>query len=202
MLHFFLEGGPMMFPLLLCSIAALYVIFWKAWALLRCGLVSPVYYERIQNLLLTQGRDKTIQDLRAGHAPGDVLVATVLSTIELPREEVQEHVQAAQHQVMVDLEKGLGFLHSLISIAPMIGLLGTVLGLMDIFRSIAGAATGDVTGMYAGISVALINTVSGLAVAIPCAFFYQFFSQRVDQLTAKISTQLMALLAFCRQHAR
>jgi biopolymer transport protein ExbB len=202
MVDFIVKAGPMMIPLILCSVWALYVVIWKSVSLLFHPLRSIGFYERVQNMLLTQGRERTIEDFGQSKRAEERLIAVVLGSQGLAREQAQDEIQVAQHQVVVDLEKGLGTLHSLVSIAPMIGLLGTVLGLMDIFKGISSAVTGDVTMMYSGISVALINTVSGLAIAIPCAFFYQFFSQRVDILSATISSRLVSLLAFCRQHSK
>lgn len=201
-LDFISQGGPMMIPLLACSIWAVYIILWKSISLLRHPLRNPVYYERIQNVVLTQGREAALQSLQLSRSLSDQLTSAVISASEMTREDAHDSLQAAQEQVAVELERGLSVLHSMISIAPMIGLLGTVLGLMDIFKGISAAVSGDITVMYAGISVALINTVFGLAVAIPCAFFYQFFSQRVDLASSKISLHLVSLLQFCRQRGR
>ena len=200
-LDLLIQGGPMMIPLLACSVWAVYVILWKAISLFRYPLRSPIYLERVQNVILTQGREAAVQELGSGSA-SDQLVSAVILASEMSRDDAHDTIQAAQERVSVELERGLSVLHAMISIAPMIGLLGTVLGLMDIFKGISAAVTGDVTAMYAGISVALINTVFGLAVAIPCAFFYQFFSQRVDMISAKISLSLVSFLQFCRQRGR
>ncbi len=202
MLTLFYQGGPMMIPLLLCSVFVVYLILWKLISLWVYPLKHITYFERIQNLLLTQGRESTIQNLRASHKPQDRLVSAILGSIDLPRDEAQDHIRTATREVELQLDRGVQTLQSMVSIAPMIGLLGTVLGLMAIFKGIAQVSTGDMTQLYSGISIALINTVFGLGIAIVSGIAYQLFSQRVESAIAKVDANLMALLAFCRQNGK
>jgi biopolymer transport protein ExbB len=202
MLTLFYQGGAMMIPLLLCSTFVGYLIIWKLISLWIYPLKHITYFERVQNLLLTQGRELTIQTLRASRKTQDRLVSAVLASIDLPRDEAQDHIRTASREVEVQLDRGVQALHSMVSIAPMVGLLGTVLGLMEIFRGIAHVASGDMTQLYSGISIALINTVFGLGIAIVSGVFYQLFSQSVESAIAKVDANLMALLAFCRQNGK
>jgi biopolymer transport protein ExbB len=198
MLQVFLQGGIMMYPLLLCSIWALTIIIWKWLSLRNHTLIDETFMQKIYHSLKTNGMDATLAEVESAQTISSKLIATVIKSTKFPREEGLDRLKAALNRIAMSLEKHMNILHSLITIAPMIGLLGTVLGLMEIFKGIASAVTGDPSTMYAGISVALINTVMGLAIAIPCAFFYQYFSQRIDAVLTDIEDNMMALLDFCR----
>ncbi len=198
MLQLFIQGGVMMYPLLLCSVWALAIIIWKFLSLRSHALLDDRFIEKIKQTLSSKGMEQTLQEVQSANTMSGKLIATVITSTKFPREEAMDRLRAAQHRIAMVLEKNMNILHSMITIAPMIGLLGTVLGLMEIFRGIASAVTGDPSVMYAGISIALINTVTGLAVAIPCAFFYQYFSQRIDTVVTDIEDNMMELLDFCR----
>ncbi len=201
-LTLFLEGGPMMIPLALCSIWALYIVIWKTLTLWKLPMSKALFWEKLQNQLLNYGKDRVLTDLSDQNDVSSMLAKSILSASDYSEQEAKEQLHATLNQISVRLEKGLHILQGLISIAPMIGLLGTVLGLMTIFKGLSAAMSGDVSGMYAGISVALINTVSGLAIAIPAAFFYQHFSNKLTILMADIEAQSVAFLNFCRNQLK
>lgn len=180
------QGGPVMVPLALCSIFALAVVLDRFWALRRKRVLPG-------ELLAAARR------FRAGDDPGSVLapcdsrpgpLASVLSALleEPPRERelAVERVQTAGRRAVRELERGLVALEIIAAISPLLGLLGTVLGMFNTFQVIAEQGLGDPGALSGGISQALITTIFGLGIAIPTAVAQSYFSHRVDDLVLEI----------------
>lgn len=180
------HGGPVMVPLALCSIFALAVVLDRVWALRRKRVLPA-------ELLSAAHR------FRAGDDPGSVLapcdrrpgpLASVLCAVleEPPRERelAVERVQTAGRRAVRELERGLVALEIIAAISPLLGLLGTVLGMFSTFQVIAEQGLGDPGALSGGISEALITTIFGLGIAIPTAVAQSYFSHRVDDLVLEI----------------
>ncbi len=202
MFHLFLKGGIMMYPLLACSLWAVYMIIQKILLLKYNPILTPSLLEKVQNKVLASGKAQTIQELQVSNDVGVQFIANVIAASSLPLEEVQDRMGILAGPVILKMESNMNMLSALITVAPMIGLLGTVLGLIDIFRGLAMAAAGDPTVMYSGISIALVNTVTGLLVAIPCAFFFQYLSHKLEVAIADMEVQINGFLDFCQAQKR
>jgi biopolymer transport protein ExbB len=151
MINYFLKGGPLMWPILLCSLVALGLTIERTWAFRRFRVFD-------------EGR--SILEEAASGASG------------LPRDELEARLSAAGSRALRTLSRGLDILALVGRIAPMIGLLGTVLGLTDTFRVVSTATGGTDPSMLAGgIWEALITTVGGLFVAIPALIAHHFLDR-------------------------
>lgn len=180
MLDLFFKGGPVMILLLICSIVGCAIIIQKILFLKKYHLnVTPVL-ESLKNSLMTIGIDETLRNLRHNRGILPRVLLCSIKLFNLPSEDIQEGLKEATYQEIPKLERNMNFLSSIITVAPILGLLGTVLGLMDIFNVISGGGLGDTAALSSGIAEALITTVTGLFISIPFIFCYQYLHHRID----------------------
>jgi len=182
MLELIQAGGWLMFPIILCSIIAMTICFERAW-MLRPSKVAPK--ELLPQLWqkTKQGRvDPTvIKELRTSSPLGHLLAAG-LTQMTVSREAMRESMQETAAVVIHDLEKYLSTLGTIAAIAPLLGLLGTVIGMIKVFSQIMLHGTGNAALLAGGISQALITTATGLAVAIPALVAHRYFLRRIESI--------------------
>lgn len=182
LLDYFVRGGSWMWVLLACSVIALAVIIFKTVNLWLAGRDADSLVEEIVSLV-EAGRH---EEARRRCENSSAAVATVLSAAIGATEDVtetpQEAAQAAGASEVAALESGLPVLATIANVAPLIGFLGTVSGMIRAFTAIAEAGLGEPGVVAAGIGEALITTASGLIVAIPCFIAYSVFVARVNNL--------------------
>lgn len=189
------SGGWMMLPIILSSIAAAGIIIERLWTL-RASRITPPYllgqvWQWIQDKKLDSEK---LKELRADSPLGEILAAG-LANSKHGREIMKECIEEAAARVIHELERYLSALGSIAAMAPLLGLLGTVLGMIDIFGSFNSSGTTANAGVLAGgISKALICTASGLIVAIPAIFFHRFLQGRVDELVVGMEQQAIRLV--------
>lgn len=194
MLEIISSGGWVMLPISLCSIISLAIIGERIW-FLRFSKVAPknLAYQiatlHRQNAL----NEETIDKLRFSSPLGRIL-ATAVTNRHYQRDLMKESVEETARQVSLDLERFLNTLGTIAAITPLLGLLGTVLGMIKVFNVITSVGVGDATLLAGGISEALITTAAGLTVAIPTLMFYRFFRQKVDELLIYMEEQAIYLL--------
>lgn len=187
-------GGWVMVPLILCSIAALAIIGERLWTLQKKLVIPPALLDQAQQWLEHQLPDRDqLQVLRDSSPMGRVLVAG-LTNRQHTREIIKESVEDAGRHVVPDLERYLNTLGTIAAISPFLGLLGTVLGMIQMFAGIGSHGLGDPSIVASGISQALIATASGLAVAIPSLMFYRYFRARVDGLLVEMEQEALKLI--------
>ncbi|MBT7333588.1 MAG: MotA/TolQ/ExbB proton channel family protein, partial [Gammaproteobacteria bacterium] len=136
-------------------------------------------------------------------SPLGYVLAAGISNVKRGRELMKEAMEEATHKVSQDLERYLTALGIIASIAPLLGLLGTVIGMIDVFDNLMRQGAGNANLLAGGISTALVTTASGLSVAIPALMFHRFFLRRVDELVVEIeyeSSQLLDLVQGHRLH--
>ena len=184
--EFLEQGGWPMIPLGLCSVAALTVIFERLFALRR-GRNIPRTVISVMDLY--QGESSiqgAIQACRHSNSP----LARVIEELILARKHDYVHIMEALNAIgrreVERLERGLLVLEVVAGISPLIGLLGTVLGMVTVFDAISAGGLGDAQVLSAGISEALVTTITGLIVGIPALAFHSFFSKRVDSIAIEI----------------
>ena len=194
MLDLLQAGGWLMAPILLCSIAAMAIVLERLWALRRSaimpeGLVTEIW--RLQN----QGRldDERIRAIREGSALGRMLAAGLVNRFHA-REVMKEAIQDTGRHVVSRMERYLDALGTIASVTPLLGLLGTVVGMIDVFSVIMDAGVGDPAMLAGGISEALITTAAGLSVAIPTLMFHRYLLSRVDKLVIGMEEQALRLI--------
>lgn len=198
MITWFANGGPVMFLLALCSLVAVYISVYK-WLFLKVHYISSEQaLMSIKDQLMIVGKSETFKQLRSKR---NILLRVAASAIKLsdtPRSELQEGIKEIIYPEIPKLEKYLPVLSSIIAVAPILGLMGTVLGLMDIFSVISGGGIGDPQALSGGIAKALITTVSGLGITVPLIFVYQYLSHRVYTFTLQLEHMIYEVVTFCQ----
>jgi biopolymer transport protein ExbB len=188
------SGGIMMIPLILSSVIALAIIIERFWSLRLHKIVPAADIERARKLAgMSKLADVQVDELRNSSLMGRVL-ATGLESRELPRHIMKENVEEAGRHAVHELERYLPALGTVVTIAPMMGLLGTVLGMINVFSSINVAGVGDPQQMAGGISEALITTVAGLLIAIITLVFERYFKSKVDGYVATMEREALRLI--------
>ena len=185
-------GWPI-WPLLLASIIALAIIGERAWSL-RSSIVTPkdLLNQTVQELKQQGITPQLVARLSAGSPLGQVLAAGVKNAKNTPQV-MKEALDDAGRAVAHELERFLTTLGTIASISPLLGLLGTVIGMIEIFGSQAPSGSNPIVLAH-GISVALYNTAMGLVVAIPSMIFYRHFRSRVDSLIVEMESQAVRLV--------
>lgn len=194
MFEIIVAGGWLMVPIILCSIAALAIIGERFWSLRQDkvtpkNLVAQVWSWR-KNNQLTQER---VLALRNSSPLGRILAAGLLNMAH-SREVMKESLEETGRQVVLELERYLNTLGTIASISPLLGLLGTVLGMIKVFTAITTQGVGNPGVLAGGISEALITTAAGLTVAIPSLMFYRYFRGKVDALVLKMEEEALKLV--------
>lgn len=185
-------GWPI-WPLIIASIIALAIVFERFYTLRRNLIVPPQLLEQTLETLRRQGASPEIQRVLAENSPMGRIFAAGLKNLSSSREVMKESLEEAGRAVAHDLERYLTSLGTIAAVAPLLGLLGTVVGMVEIFGS--QSPTGSNPAMLAhGISVALYNTAFGLIVAIPSLIFHRFFRGKVEALLVEMEQQAIKLV--------
>ena len=185
-------GWPI-WPLIIASIVALAIIFERFYTLRREQIVPPKLLEETLGNLRKQGMSAEFVRELGESSPLGRIFATGLRNVNSSREVMKESLEEAGRAVAHDLERYLNALGTIATIAPLLGLLGTVIGMVEIFAS--QSPSGSNPAMLAhGISVALYNTAFGLIVAIPSMVFYRYFRARVDALLVEMEQEAIKLV--------
>ena len=194
MLELFRAGGFLMWPLLLCSIISLAIIAERFWSLQTKRIISTNLVARVWEWNNT-GRMNAqhIQELRKDSPLGKILAAGLVNR-EHDREVMKESIEEVGRHVAHDLERFLNTLGTIASITPLLGLLGTVIGMIKVFAVITAQGVGDPGVLAEGISEALITTAAGLTVAIPSLMFYRYFRGRVDELVVTMEQEALKMV--------
>jgi biopolymer transport protein ExbB len=187
-------GGWMMLPIILCSIAAATIIVERLWTLRASRIAPPQTLAQVWQWIQSKklGNDK-LKQLRASSPLGEILAAG-LANSRHGREIMKECIEEAASRVVHELERYLNALGTIAGIAPLLGLLGTVLGMIDIFGAFMGSNMSNASQLAGGISKALITTAAGLFVGIPALFFHRFLSRRVDELVVGMEQEAIKLV--------
>jgi len=193
-LELIISGGWVMIPILICSVIALTIIGERFWALRTARVAPKNLAVQIHNLYKQNSLNRdTLEKLRHNSPLGRIL-ATGLKNVNYDRDVMKESVEEAGRQVALELERYLNTLGTIASITPLLGLLGTVIGMIKVFTVITSAGVGNPTILAEGISEALLTTAVGLTVAIPSLMFYRYFRGRVDELLLIMEDQAIYLI--------
>jgi len=188
------SGGWLMVPILLCSVIAAAICVERVWTLQRSRIVPEQLLAQVWTAL--RGRDMgpdKLAELRASSPLGAVLAAGVANS-RRGREVMKEAMEEAAAQVTHDLERYLTSLGVNASISPLLGLLGTVFGMIQVFTALMLEGSGNPGVLAGGISQALITTAAGLTVAIPAIVCHRFFQRRVDELVITMEQEALKLV--------
>ncbi|MFT6624274.1 MAG: biopolymer transport protein ExbB [Cycloclasticus sp.] len=194
MLDILMQGGWLMVPIIACSIISLAIIGERFWSLSSKKINPSQLVSSVWKLHKANQLDKSrVQSLSVSSPLGRVLAAGIMNQSH-GREIMKESVEEAGRQVVHELEKYLNTLGTIASITPLLGLLGTVIGMIKVFAAIMEFGVGDPSVLAGGISQALITTAAGLTVAIPTLMFYRYFRGRVDELVIKMEDEAVRML--------
>ena len=183
-----------MAPILLCSVAAMAIIAERFWALRKERICPRNLVDQIWQWAKAGQMDVLrISGLRGSSPLGRVLAAGLMNR-HYSREVMKESIEEAGRHVVLELERYLNMLGTIASIAPLLGLLGTVLGMIKVFTVISTVGVGNPTELAGGLSEALITTAAGLTVAIPSLMFYRYFQRRVDELVATMEQEALKMV--------
>jgi len=195
-------GWPIWF-ILLTSVVALAIIGERFWSL-RTSLVAPreLLPATIREYQARGVTPELLQRLQDGPLIGRIFAAA-LANEKSPREVIKDAVEDAGRAVGLELERFLNMLGTIATISTLMGLFGTIVGMIEIFGSTApGGGTGNPAQLAHGISVALYNTLFGIGVAIPAVIFYRHFRNRVDVLVVEMESQAIRLVEILRGERR
>lgn len=195
MLELLTAGGWLIWPIVLCSIVALAIIIDKFRHLSTNRIIPPGLYSEIETLVkekkLTNAHLNTLAEQSA---LGEVY-STAISNAHLAKSDLKITVEdAGRHQVHA-LEKYLSTLGSIAAVTPLLGLLGTVVGMIKVFAAITAVGIGQPQELAEGISQALITTAAGLTVAIPALLFYRYFKSRIEALAVDMEREVLRLFS-------
>ncbi len=187
-------GGWLMLPIIACSVVAMAIIIERLWSLRRQrvvpeNLVAQVWQAHSQGKL-TNAHIATVKE---GSPLGRMLAAGLFNRHH-SREVMKETIEEVGRQVVHELERYLNTLGTIASITPLLGLLGTVIGMIKVFAAIMTAGVGNPSVLAGGISEALITTAAGLSVAIPSLMFHRYFGGRVERLVVMMEEEALKMV--------
>jgi len=196
-------GGPVMWPIIVCSVGAAAIILERLWTLQEKRVIPRELTERVRKLIETRTlTDKHIEALEHNSPLGRVLAAGLASR-HRGREIMKEVIEDTGRHVVHELERFLNTLGSIAAVSPLLGLLGTVTGIINAFNAIMIEGVGDPRVLSGGIGEALITTAAGLIVAIPALMAYRYLRGRVDALVIEMEKEAIKLVqAFDRSGLR
>jgi biopolymer transport protein ExbB len=182
-------GGWLMLPILLCSVLAAAICVERFWTLAKAQVAPATLLAEVWSLLKNGQMDQQkLRELRAQSPLGQILGAGIINA-RRGRDIMKEAMQETADSVMHELERYLTPLGTIASISPLLGLLGTVVGMIKVFALLMAEGAGNPNLLAGGISQALVTTAAGLGVAIPALMFHRYFLRRVDDLVVTLEQE-------------
>lgn len=183
-----------MLPIIICSIAALAIIGERFWTLRKDKIVPADLVPQVWQWLKEGSlNSEKLEKLENHSALGRILAAGLINHKQ-SREIMKESIEESGRQVVLDLERFLNALGTIAAISPLLGLLGTVIGMIDVFAVITVQGANDTSQLAGGIWQALITTAAGLSVAIPTLIMYRYFRARVNELVLKMEEEALKMV--------
>lgn len=197
LLTLFADGGLMMYPLIICSLIALGVIIAKAWTLFVAHRDTVTVIERVEEAAMAGRIEDAAEIASETPGPAAAILLAGLKRIQnrtLNEGELEQAVSTTGTIELGFLERGLVILATIANVAPLMGFLGTVAGMILAFAAIETAGDVDPSLVAGGIKVALLTTAAGLAIAIPVNIGYNFFVTRIDKLIVDMEQSTQKIL--------
>jgi|TARA_B110000914_G_scaffold129445_1_gene113127 biopolymer transport protein ExbB len=187
-------GGWLMLPIMLCSIVAIAIVIERFWSLSASRITPKYVLAQVWTWLKNNQLDSSkLRELRMSSPLGQILAAGLLSS-KYGRAAMIESVEQAAAQVIHDMERYLNTLGTIAAITPLLGLLGTVVGMIRVFSEIMLQGTGNANALAGGISEALISTAAGLTVAIPTYMTHRHFTRKVESFVLTLEQESIKLV--------
>ena len=197
-LGFFAKGGLFMWPLLACSIVSVTIMILRGLALRRNKVMPPLIENEMERLTPGESAERLSRIVHHDSSSLARIARVALQYLRSPRSENVEAVQTRARHEMVRLEKGLIILEVIVGIAPLLGLIGAVSGLVHVFSQLGlSSGASDTRQIALGISEALNATVFGLSIAVPTLIGFTYFSRKVEVMSVEMETLVVELINKC-----
>ena len=188
------SGGWLMIPIILCSILSISIIAERFWSLRREKVLPNHLVANVWNAIKKNNLSRSdIDTLSKQSALGQILSVGLINRNE-SRERIKECIEERGREVVHDMERFLNTLGTIASISPLLGLLGTVIGMISVFAAITKHGVGDPAVLAGGISEAMITTAAGLSVAIISLVFYRYFRRKVDGIVVIMEREAIKMV--------
>jgi len=188
------SGGWLMLPIILCAIVAMGIILERFWTLQQKRVIPEDLTSKVWGWVKKDQLDqKQIQTLHQGSALGQILAAGLINR-DRDRLVLKDAIEDTGRHVVHELERYLETLGTVAAVTPLLGLLGTVIGMVQVFTAITTHGVGNPTVLAGGIAQALITTAAGLSVAIPSLIGYRYYRSRVDTLVVDMEKEAIKLV--------
>jgi biopolymer transport protein ExbB len=197
-----ISGGPVMIPLGILSMVALAIIIERLWMLRSRNFLQPATVQTLSGLLASNKFRGAVDYCRRHPGPFTGLVTALVENRQAPYDELKQILEDTGRLELMGLQRGLPALATIVAGAPLLGLLGTVIGMIKIFAVVATAGSGITEQLSSGISQALITTATGLVIAIPALFTHSYLESRAVGILSDIEAQILDFLHLVREHER
>ena len=188
------NGGWLMLPIIFCSIVAMAIVIERFWSLQRKKILPPELVPQLWRLAKEDKIDDvTLRRVKLSSPLGSILASGLLNKHH-GREMMKTSIEETGRQVVHELERFLNPLGTIASVTPLLGLLGTVVGMIKVFAAIMVHGVGDPGILAGGISEALLTTAAGLTVAIPSLIFHRYFERLVDEYVLNMEEEALKLV--------
>ncbi|MBM4356183.1 MAG: MotA/TolQ/ExbB proton channel family protein [Deltaproteobacteria bacterium] len=188
------KGGPLMVPILLCSVVALAIFLERLLALKADRIFPPRLAEMVLDLTRRGQIDAAVELSKQQHSPLSALVVAGLESRGAGRAGAKERIEEVGGVEVAALARYVGGLSTVATVSPLLGLLGTVTGMIKVFKSVASVQDPQIGQLAGGIWEALLTTVAGLAVAIPAYLAYRYLEGRIDKIAGRLEEYGLRLL--------
>ena len=202
MVDILISGGPVMIPLGILSMVAFAIIIERLWILRRGNFLQAATVQTLSGLLAGNKYRGAVDYCRRHPGPFADLVTALVENRQAPYEELKEILEDTGRLQLMGLQRGLPALATIVAGAPLLGLLGTVIGMIKIFAVVATAGSSINEQLSAGISQALITTATGLVIAIPALFIHSYLESRAIGILSDIEAQILDFLHLVREHEK
>lgn len=194
MYEMIVAGGWLMIPILLCSVGAVAIVAERFWSLQTRKIAPPNLVAQIWQWHKSGSIDDSHLEALTVSSPLGRVLAAGLANRHHPREIMKESIEDTGRQVAHELERYLNTLGTIASAAPLLGLLGTVFGMIQVFTAITMHGNNNPSYLAGGIAQALITTAAGLSVAIPALIFHRYFRGKIDALVLKMEEEALKMV--------
>ncbi len=203
MFEFLKAGGFLMLPILICSVIALAIVIERFITLKARNIIPENIISKAHKIAASgQAPDKKdIDSIRKSSLVGKVLAAGLESS-QLPRHIMKENLEETGRHVAHEMDKYMTALGTIASVTPLLGLLGTVVGMIEVFSVITKLGVGSPSDLAGGISTALITTAAGISVAVPSLIFHRYFKGRINDYVVRMEQEALKLVELASEKLR
>jgi len=197
----FIKGGPIMIPLAVLSVVGLAIILERLWTLRAARFLDSAQVAVVSQLLAAGEFRRAGEYCRERTGPFSTLVLMLIDNRSAPYDELKELLEDTGRHQLRQLQRGLPALATVVAAAPLLGLLGTVLGMIQVFDSVSVSGLAQGQQLSSGISQALITTAAGLLIAIPALFLHSYLESRAEEIVHAIEARILELIHLARRPA-